>query len=133
MAAVYIFMVFRLEGRNVLDQPPQGRLHLPKLPTPKGESRLVVELYHSAVRRALRSPPGHMDMVLRFLCGLLYRGSHNEMLRGKLFHHHTPPVSGVEEVQKLLEKTIKDLSTSSPMDRLGNLEECLRELIQEDE
>ncbi|KAM4627274.1 protein NLRC3 [Polymixia lowei] len=128
MAAMYIFLMFRLEGKNVLENH-HTLLHISKFFMSKDESRSVVDLFRSAMDRTFSSPFGHFDMVLRFLCGMLCQVNHNELLKGMLFHPHAPQVTGLDEVEKQLQKKIE----SAPADRLGNLKECLRELTQEAE
>jgi hypothetical protein len=71
----------------------------------------------------------HLDMVLRFLCGMMSRGSHNHMLRVRLFQAPQPALSKPEKAQQLLEREVE----SAPADRRANLQECLREMVQEDE
>lgn len=125
MAALYVFGMFHTESRNVLDS---GLLHKSKIFALMGQTKSAADFIHSALDRTLSAPLGHYDMFLRFLCGLLCPGCHKGQLGGNIFHHNTPKVGGLEEVQQLLEKTI----VSAPPERLANLKECLRELTQED-
>ncbi|XP_056139491.1 NLR family CARD domain-containing protein 3 [Lampris incognitus] len=124
MAAVYIFTMFRLEGKNVLEHHKKSisRLHMAK-----DESRLAV-MFTSALKRTLSSPFGQYDMTLRFLSGMLSPLNHIQLLRSFLFEHSAVQVSGQEEVERLLEKKIQ----SAPVERVDNLKECLRELTQKD-
>lgn len=128
MAALYVFLMFRLEGRNVLVGHHQS-LGIPRIFTSKEAPRCVLDLCRSAIDRTLSSPLGQYDMLLRFLCGILCQLNHAELLRGLLFNHHAPQVKGLEEVAKVLKRRIE----SAPAERKDNLKECLRELTQNDE
>ncbi|CAL8361658.1 unnamed protein product [Merluccius merluccius] len=132
LAAMYIFMVFHLEGLNVLEEPSR-KPFLSKVPR---AAESAVDLLRCVVKQTQGAQ--HMDMVLLFLCGMMSRGNHNDMLRGKLFQASAPQLAGLEgtrkrqeleEAQKLLEQE----SERAPADRRANLEDCLRELVQEDE
>ncbi|XP_071781730.1 NLR family CARD domain-containing protein 3 [Centroberyx gerrardi] len=127
MAAVYTFLMFCVEGRNVLGH--HSGLHIPKLFMLKDQTKSAAGLVHSALGRTLSSPLGHYDLFLRFLCGMLCRENHNDLLRGLLSRHRTPQVGGLDEAEKLLQKTID----SAPAERRENLKECLRELTQQDD
>ncbi|CAL8234165.1 unnamed protein product [Arctogadus glacialis] len=125
MAAVYVFAVFHMEGRVPL--PEAGSWPRPKLPRIMESPRSAADLLRGAVRGTMASP--HLDMVLRFLCGMMSRGSHNHMLRVRLFQAPHPALSKPEKAQQLLEREVE----SAPADRRANLQECLREMVQEDE
>ncbi|XP_037631970.1 NLR family CARD domain-containing protein 3 [Sebastes umbrosus] len=129
MAALYVFTVFRTESKNVLDS---ALLHKPKLFASKDHTKSAAGLVQCAVTRTLDSPLGHYDMFLRFLCGMLSPDCHNTLLGGCLYRHNAPKVGGLEEVQRLLEHTIQTAEENN-RDRVENLKECLREMIQEDE
>ncbi|XP_029922646.1 NLR family CARD domain-containing protein 3 isoform X2 [Myripristis murdjan] len=126
MAALYVFLMLRIDGKNILGH--SSFLHMPKLLV-KDQSKAAVSMVHSAIGRTLSSPLGHYDMFLRFLCGMLCQTNHDNLLRGNLLRPRLPPVGGLKEVERLLEKTID----TAPADRVENLKECLRELIQEDD
>ncbi|KAK0140587.1 Protein NLRC3 [Merluccius polli] len=132
LAAMYIFMVFHLEGWNVLEEPSR-KLFLSKVPR---AAESAVDLLRCVVKQTRGAP--HMDMVLLFLCGMMSRGNHNDMLRGKLFQAPAPQLAGLEGTRKLQEleearKLLEQESKCAPADRRANLEDCLRELVQEDE
>lgn len=127
MAAFYVFVVFCWESRNVLESGWQHTF------TSTAQTRSAVTLLQSALGRTLGAPPGHYDMFLRFLCGLLSPHCHAKLLGGLLFPHDAAAqVSGLDEVEKLLRQTIQTARRTST-DRLENLEECLREMTQPDE
>ncbi|KAG9335272.1 hypothetical protein JZ751_005452 [Albula glossodonta] len=100
LAALYVFMYFRLNHRNILDSPvvpPITRLF--KEPT-------LVELLKIAVDKALQSPNGHLDMFLRFLLGLAPDSS-LELFRSFI------PLTGssaqsVEETAQYIRKKIRE-------------------------
>lgn len=129
MAALYVFTVFCSESRNVL---VSRTWHTPNISTSKAQKKSVVNLVQSALELTLKAPLGHYDMFLRFLCGLLSPHCHHKLLGGLLFPHDAAKVSGLDEVQQLLVQTIQTAQQNNT-DRLGNLEECLREMTQVDE
>lgn len=129
MAALHVFTMFYSESKNVLDS---GLWHIPDIFASKAQPKSILSLVQSAVELTLGAPLGHYDMFLRFLCGLLSPDCHDKLLGGLLFPHDAPKVSGLDEVQKLLEQTIQTAQQNNT-DRLENLEECLREMTQTDE
>lgn len=129
MAALYVFTMFRSESKNVLDS---GSWHTPTILTSKAQSKSILSLVQSAVELTLSASLGHYDMFLRFLCGLLSPDCHDRLLGGLLFPHDAAKVSGLDEVQQLLVRTIQTAQHNNRT-RLENLEECLREMIQVDE
>ncbi|XP_028429063.1 NLR family CARD domain-containing protein 3 [Perca flavescens] len=129
MAALYVFTMFRTESKNVLDS---ALLQKPKLFTFKDQTKSALGLVQCALARTLSSPLGHYDMFLRLLCGLLNPDCHGSQLRGCLYPHNAPKVGGLDEVQRLLEQAIQTAEQNN-RDRVENLKECLREMIQEDE
>ena len=126
MAALYVFTMFYVESKNVLDS---GGSHLSKIIRSRSQAKLAANLVQCVLVLTSSSALGDYDMFLRFLCGLLSPHCHKALLSGFLFPHNAPKVEGLEEVQRLLEQTID----KSPGDRVENLKECLREMIQEDE
>lgn len=127
MAALYVFTMFRSESKNVLDSE---WLHMPSIFISKpDQTRSVVSLLLRAVELTLRAPLGHYDMFLRFLCGLLSPDCHDQQLVGFLFPNDAAKVSGLDEAQQLLEQTVTTAQQNNT-DRVENLKECLREMIQ---
>ncbi|XP_034460185.1 protein NLRC3 [Hippoglossus hippoglossus] len=127
MAALYVFTMFYVESKNVLDSGSRG--HFPKIIRPRSQAKSAANLVQCVLVRTFSSALGDYDMFLRFLCGLLSPHCHKSLLSGFLFPHNAPKVDGLDEVQRLLEQTID----KNPGDRVENLKECLREMIQEDE
>lgn len=126
MAALYVFLMFHLQSKNVLEG---GFLQLPRFFSSKYNSKSAAGLVQCAVARTLNSSLGHYDLFLRYLCGLLSLKNSNGLLRGFLYSHRVPKVEGLNEVEQVLEQTI----TTAPEDRKRNLYECVRELTQEDD
>ncbi|CAJ1065642.1 nuclear mitotic apparatus protein 1-like [Xyrichtys novacula] len=127
MAALYVFMMFRTESKNVLDSRAS------KIFASKDQTKSAVGLVQCALARTSNSTAGQYDMFLRFLCGILSPTCHDNQLSRYLFCHNTPKLR-VDEVQRLLEQEIRTaLGSDQDQDRAENLRECLRELTQEDE
>ncbi|XP_029373622.1 protein NLRC3-like [Echeneis naucrates] len=124
IAALYVFMMFRTESRNILDSGTLSKVFMSKY-----NSKPAAGLIQCALEKTLSSPLGEYDMFLRFLCGLLSPTCHTTHLSGVLYPRNTPEVSGLDEVQQLLEENIH----TAPGDRVENLKECLREMTQKDE
>lgn len=86
-------------------------------------------MFKCALERTLNAPLGTYEMFLRFLCGMLNPQCHDEQLGGCLYSHNAPKIPGLDDLQRLLDKKIQN----APADRVENLKECLRELVQKDE
>ncbi|KAM9853753.1 protein NLRC3 [Aulostomus maculatus] len=121
MAALYVFTKFRTDSENVLV--------ITKSFTMKVQNKSPKGLIQCALDRTLKTPPGHYDLFLRFLCGLLSPECHNRILSGNLYPRNAPPLDGLDEVPGLLEEKMQ----SVPEERLENLKECLREMTQKDD
>ncbi|XP_041669678.1 protein NLRC3 [Cheilinus undulatus] len=129
MAALYIFSMFRTESKNILES---ALSYASKIFTHKDQSKSAAGLIQCAVLRTLDSPLGQYDMFLRFLCGLFSPDCHHNQLSRLLYQYNTPRVDGLEEMQRLLEQTIRSAELNN-RERVMNLKECLREMTQEDE
>lgn len=129
MAALYVFIMFRSESKNILGV---SGLHMPRILGAKDQTKSTGGLLQSAVERTLSSPPGHYDMFLRFLCGLLNPDCHDGQLGGCLFRHNAPKLGGLDEAQRQLEQNIQAAQQNN-RERVDNLKECLREMTQKDE
>lgn len=95
----------------------------------KEQTKSLAGLIECALVRTLAAPVGHYDMFLRFLCGLLSPDCHDSQLCGYLFRQNSPKVGGLDQAQQLLEQTIQ----KAPTEKVENLMECLREMVQKDE
>uniref|UniRef100_A0A3P9I4Z4 NACHT domain-containing protein n=1 Tax=Oryzias latipes TaxID=8090 RepID=A0A3P9I4Z4_ORYLA len=62
LAALHVHLTFITSGLNLMEEE-QSQISQP-------EQRSPVQLYQSAVKKALQSPNGHLDLFLRFLLGL---------------------------------------------------------------
>ncbi|XP_010892018.3 NLR family CARD domain-containing protein 3 [Esox lucius] len=120
MAAHYVWLSFRLDGQNVLDQS--------KSITKLFKEHSLVEIYRKAVDRYLNSPLGQYDLFLRFLCGLSMK-QNDSLLRGLLFPHNAPSLKGLDEVARLLTKR----KENALPEKEANLNECLRELEESED
>ncbi|CAN9511310.1 unnamed protein product [Ophioblennius macclurei] len=126
LAALYVFIIFRAQSKNALDSAFRlGSKTLTFTTQPKS----AADLLQAAVTRTQNSKLGHLDMFLRFLCGLLNPDCHNNHLCGFLYPHNIPKMVGLDKAEKLLRETI---DAASPGERLDNLKECLREMTQQD-
>lgn len=114
MAAVYVYVTFRMTGENVLE-PQKGKTKT---------ARPVGELYKPVIDRVLARHDRHMDLFLRFLLGLAARRTEMH-LRGHLLPQYHPEPKGVEDVLMYARKRIKENAVS---ERCRNLELCLTEL-----
>ncbi|XP_024133685.1 protein NLRC3 [Oryzias melastigma] len=131
MAAYYVFVVFYQDSKNVLESAGSGKFNFSTLfrqSSSKAHPCKASSLVQCAVYQTLQSPLGQYDLFLRFLCGLMNPSCHVSQFGGFLFEYRTPQVSGLEDVAKVLEDAIK----KAPEDRRENLQECKREVIQED-
>ncbi|KAK7883296.1 hypothetical protein WMY93_029470 [Mugilogobius chulae] len=120
LAALYVFALFRVESKNILES---SRFFSPSL-----LSKSIANVVQCAISRTFNSPLGQYDMFLRFLCGLVSPGN-NKLLNGNLYNRSNEKMKGQEDVRVLLEKTMQ----TCPQDRVENLKECLRELTQLDD
>uniref|UniRef100_A0A8C7X0U4 NACHT LRR and PYD domain-containing protein n=1 Tax=Oryzias sinensis TaxID=183150 RepID=A0A8C7X0U4_9TELE len=82
-----------------------------------------VQFYQSAVKKALQSPNGHLDLFLRFLLGLSLQ-TNQSLLRGLLTQTGSSSKTNQETVQFIKEKISEDLSAEKSI----NLFHCLNEL-----
>ncbi|XP_029964184.1 NACHT, LRR and PYD domains-containing protein 3 [Salarias fasciatus] len=124
LAALYVFLTFRLESKNVLESGIGVSSMLAFISQPKSPDSLL----QCALARTLNSRLGHYDMFLRFLCGLLNVDVHDQQLCGYMYPHSIAKISGLKKAEHTLKKAIQN----APEDRLENLKECLREMTQED-
>uniref|UniRef100_A0A3B3I3B2 NACHT domain-containing protein n=1 Tax=Oryzias latipes TaxID=8090 RepID=A0A3B3I3B2_ORYLA len=82
-----------------------------------------VQLYQSAVEKALLSPNGHLDLFLRFLLGLSLP-TNQSLLRGLQTQTGSSPQTNQETVQFIKKKISENLSAEKSI----NLFHCLNEL-----
>lgn len=113
MAAVYVYVRFRMTGENVFESKGRTRTERP-----------VNELYKPIIDTVLSSRDAYMDLFLRFLLGLVAEATEMQ-LRGRLLPQHHPKPRDMEDVLKHVRKRIKE---NAIPERCRNLELCLSEL-----
>lgn len=121
MAALYVFLMFYLESKNILESSSPFTLRY--------NNKSAADLVQCALARIRNSSPGRYDMFLRYLCGLLSPACHKLLQGFLLYRHNTTKVTGLDEVEQLLEQAVENAPSSS----CQSLKECLREMLQEDE
>lgn len=83
----------------------------------------IKHVHRSAVDKALQSPNGHLDLLLRFLLGLSLEAN-QKLLQGLI----TETQTSAESNQKIVEYIKKKISEESSAERSINLFHCLNEL-----
>ncbi|XP_055767650.1 NACHT, LRR and PYD domains-containing protein 3-like [Salvelinus fontinalis] len=119
LAAVYVFLSFINNNENLMDKLKTKSSILSLLFRDKSE----VNVYKSAVDKALQSETGNLDLFLRFLLGLSLE-SNQKHLRGLLTKTRSSSQTH-EETVKYIKKKIRE--NPSP-ERSINLFHCLNEL-----
>ncbi|KAK7925568.1 hypothetical protein WMY93_007878 [Mugilogobius chulae] len=118
VAALYAFLMFVNEDKNVFD-PPKGKISL-KLKTKKGP----LEMHKYALEKSLSCEDGKFDICMRFLFGML--NSRNTELIQQFFNHTVKWNIGLKDVECLIKKK---MAGKQHPDRTKNLEICLEELM----
>ncbi|KAM6893463.1 protein NLRC3-like [Xenentodon cancila] len=103
LAALYVHMTFVNSGFNLLDDLKKTSKGSKSINTPE------THFYQSAVRKALRSPNGHLDLFLRFLLGLS-QPTNQTLLQGLLTHTQAGPQADQETVKYIKWKIEKNPS-----------------------
>uniref|UniRef100_I3JNJ4 B30.2/SPRY domain-containing protein n=1 Tax=Oreochromis niloticus TaxID=8128 RepID=I3JNJ4_ORENI len=124
LAALHVHLTFINSGLNLLEQqqttgfwwPFQFMLWFKPFPE-------KINLYQSAVNKALQSPNGHLDLFLRFLLGLSLQ-TNQTLLRGLLTQTGSSSQTNQETVQYIKLKLNENLSAEKSI----NLFHCLNEL-----
>ncbi|XP_046881703.1 NLR family CARD domain-containing protein 3-like isoform X5 [Hypomesus transpacificus] len=109
LAAVFVFLSFINNNENLMSQSTSVTSD--------------VQLYKSAVDKALQSKNGQLDLFLRFLLGLSMESNQND-LQGLLTHTRSNRQSHEETVEYIKEKIRENPSA----ERCMNLFHCLNEL-----
>uniref|UniRef100_A0A3B3ID61 NACHT LRR and PYD domain-containing protein n=1 Tax=Oryzias latipes TaxID=8090 RepID=A0A3B3ID61_ORYLA len=115
LAALHVHLTFITSGLNLMEEE-QSQISQPEQSSP-------VQLYQSAVKKALQSPNGHLDLFLRFLLGLSLQ-TNQSLLRGLLTQTGSSSQTNQETVQFIKKKISEDL----PAEKSINLFHCLNEL-----
>ena len=124
LAALHVHLTFINSGLNLLEEqqtrgfwcPFQFMLWFKPFPE-------KINLYLSAVDKALQSPNGHLDLFLRFLLGLSLQ-TNQTLLRGLLTQTGSSSQTNQETVQYIKKKLSENLSAEKSI----NLFHCLNEL-----
>ncbi|XP_062418096.1 NLR family CARD domain-containing protein 3-like [Pungitius pungitius] len=119
LAALYVHLTFFSTGVNPLSKEQTTSLESKRFkdtPEPK-------RLYQKAVVRALQSPNGHLDLLLRFLLGLSLE-TNQTLLRGLLTQTGSSSETNEETVKYIKDKISKKVSPEKSI----NLFHCLNEL-----
>nr|XP_020491166.1 NLR family CARD domain-containing protein 3-like [Labrus bergylta] len=117
LAALYVFLSFRNQGKNIFEQPLKHRVR----GLLKGHK--MMELYKSALDRSLQCKDGKLDIFMRFLFGMATK-TNMELLQTFC----TSPVKWptvIEDVAALITKKIRE---NHHPGRTSNLQCCLEEL-----
>ncbi|KAK2828498.1 hypothetical protein Q5P01_019532 [Channa striata] len=117
LAALYAFLSFTNQGKNIFDQQLKGKFR-GMFKGPK-----VMELYKSAVDRSLVYEDGKLDIFLRFLFGMGLR-SNRELLQPWCMSSVKLPTF-VEEAASLIKKKLKE---NLGPGRNDSLQRCLEEI-----
>uniref|UniRef100_A0A3B3H8B5 NACHT domain-containing protein n=1 Tax=Oryzias latipes TaxID=8090 RepID=A0A3B3H8B5_ORYLA len=107
LAALHVHLTFINSGANLM----------------VNQQKTPIQFYQSAVKNALQSPNGHLDLFLRFLLGLSLQ-TNQSLLRGLLTQTGSSSLSNQETVQYIKKKISENLSA----DKSINLFHCLNEL-----
>uniref|UniRef100_A0AAZ1XHA8 NACHT domain-containing protein n=1 Tax=Oreochromis aureus TaxID=47969 RepID=A0AAZ1XHA8_OREAU len=124
LAALHVRLTFINSGLNLMEEqqttgfwwPFQFMLWFKPFPE-------KINLYQSAVNKALQSPNGHLDLFLRFLLGLSLE-TNQTLLRGLLTQTGSISQTDQETVQYIKKKLSENLSAEKSI----NLFHCLNEL-----
>ncbi len=120
LAALYVYLSFVNQNINVIDQPSL----LPSVLTCVTQGSISIsDLYQRAVKKALQSTSGHLDLFLRFLLGFSLE-SNQTLLRGLLTQTKISSDSK-ERIVNYIKRKIKE--NPSP-EKSINLFHCLNEL-----
>ncbi|XP_053544237.1 NACHT, LRR and PYD domains-containing protein 12 isoform X2 [Ictalurus punctatus] len=115
LAALYVYLTFMMEKRNVLLQHRFSKWWMEKM--------TISEVHKSAVDQTLESQTGHLDLFLRFLLGLSLK-SNQKLLHALVAQTGSSSQSREKTVQYIKEKISEDLPTEKSI----NLFHCLNEL-----
>lgn len=117
LAALYVFLAFRNQGKNIFDQQLKDKFK-GMFMNPK-----VMELFKSAVDKSLLCEDGRLDIFLRFLFGMACQ-TNLELLQPFCTSSVKWPTF-TEDAATLIKKRLKE---NRYPDRNANLQHCLEEL-----
>ncbi|XP_078790089.1 NACHT, LRR and PYD domains-containing protein 3-like isoform X2 [Oryzias latipes] len=119
LAALHVHLTFITSGLNLMEEKRKTK----SLKILKQTQSSPVQFYQSAVKKALQSPNGHLDLFLRFLLGHAVQTNQN-LLRGLLTQTGSISQTNQETVQFIKKKISENLSAEKSI----NLFHCLNEL-----
>ncbi|XP_078143527.1 NACHT, LRR and PYD domains-containing protein 3-like isoform X1 [Centroberyx gerrardi] len=117
LAALYVYLMFRIHGVNLMIKHGTSTEPQMSKPTP------VAGLHKAAVDRALQSDNGHLDLFLRFLLGLSLESNQalfRDLIQVEARGSHSP-----EETIMYIKEKIRE---NPHPERCINLFHCLNEL-----
>ncbi|KAL0992683.1 hypothetical protein UPYG_G00096690 [Umbra pygmaea] len=117
LAALYVFLTFINDNKNVMDEPQSGSL------TVFSDKHPEVIFLQSAIDQALLSENGHLDLFLRFLLGLTLES--NQALLQDLMTQSRNSSQTTKETVVYIKQKIRENSSS---EKIINLFHCLNEL-----
>uniref|UniRef100_A0A8C1SWG6 NACHT domain-containing protein n=1 Tax=Cyprinus carpio TaxID=7962 RepID=A0A8C1SWG6_CYPCA len=120
LAALYVHLSFTIKNRNVFDQTKQSLVS--KIFNQKKYNSLS-ELHQRALKKALKSENGHLDLLLRFLLGLSVES--NQTLLHELMTHTGSCSYNKEETVQFIKQKIRE---NHSQEKSINLFHCLNEL-----
>ncbi|MEQ2303049.1 hypothetical protein AMECASPLE_012774 [Ameca splendens] len=119
LAALHVHLTFIKSGVNLLVKDEMKSKDLEE----RNHESSEIDIYKSAVDRALESPDGHLDLFLRFLMGLSLK-TNQSLLRGLMSQTVSRSQINLEIAQYIKEKINKNISVEKSI----NLFHCLNEL-----
>ncbi|XP_036418463.1 NLR family CARD domain-containing protein 3-like [Colossoma macropomum] len=118
LAALYVYLTFLTQKRNVLKQSQSSKLGIRR----KKEIP-ISDVHKSAVDQALQSKNGHLDLFLRFLLGLSLESNHT-LIQDLVTQTGSSSHSKEKTVQYIKKKIRENHSSEKSI----NLFHCLNEL-----
>uniref|UniRef100_A0A8C8DJ49 NACHT domain-containing protein n=1 Tax=Oryzias sinensis TaxID=183150 RepID=A0A8C8DJ49_9TELE len=119
LAALHVHLTFITSGLNLMEEKRKKK----SIKNLKQNQTSPVQFYQSAVKKALQSPNGHLDLFLRFLLGLSLQ-TNQSLLRGLLTQTGSSSQTNQKTVQFIKEKISETLSAEKSI----NLFHCLNEM-----
>ncbi|RVE75115.1 hypothetical protein OJAV_G00013600 [Oryzias javanicus] len=116
LAALHVHLTFITCGLNLMEEKRESEIINKK-------QTISLQFCQSAVKMALNSPNGHLDLFLRFLLGLSLQ-TNQSLLRGLLTETGSSSQTNQETLLYIKEKISEDLSAEKSI----NLFHCLNEL-----
>ncbi|XP_042071127.1 protein NLRC3 isoform X2 [Haplochromis burtoni] len=124
LAALHVHLTFINSGFNLLEEKHLKLFKLFRKQESRSEAKSAETVfYQSAVKKAIKSPNGHLDLFIRFLLGLQLQTSQT-LLRGLLTQTGSSSQTNKKTVQYIKKKLNENLSAEKSI----NLFHCLNEL-----